>query len=124
VRAPRKPRRVYDHEGNEIPPATVASSRALGMNSVMAYCEAQGCFHRAIIPLEGWPEATAIPDMALRLQCSRCGSRNIKMMLNVRELYTRVDGVASPQAGSLGKRPKRGHRNCTGGERNGEASRV
>jgi hypothetical protein len=124
VRAPRNPRRAYDQDGNEIPPATVASTRAHGMSSVAAFCEAQGCGHDAVISLEGWPEATAIPDMALRLQCSRCGSRNIKMMLNVRELYTRVDGVASPQAGSLGKRPKRGHRNCTGGERDGEASRV
>jgi len=36
VRAPRNPRRAYDHDGNEIPPATVASARALGMGSVMA----------------------------------------------------------------------------------------
>ncbi len=64
------------------------------MNSVMAFCEAQGCFHAAVVALESWPEVTAIPDMALRLRCSKCGSPNIKMMLNVHELYATVHGVA------------------------------
>jgi hypothetical protein len=41
-------------------------------------------------------ETTAIPDMALRLRCSECGSRNIKMMLNVREMYATAHGVAPP----------------------------
>jgi hypothetical protein len=98
VRAPRNPRRAYDQDGTEIPPAIVASTRGLGMNSVMAFCEAQGCFHDAVVALEGWSEATAIPDMALRLRCSKCGSRNIKMMLNVRELYATVHGVAPPSS--------------------------
>ncbi len=97
MRAPRSPRRAYDQDGNEIPPATVASTRALGMSSVVAFCEARDCDHLAIIPLEGWPEATPIPDMALRLHCSHCGSRKIRVMLNVRELYTKVHGAGSPQ---------------------------
>jgi hypothetical protein len=63
----------------------------------MAFCEAQGCFHAAVVALESWPGATAIPDMALRLQCSKCGSRKIRMMLNVRELYTKVHGAGSSQ---------------------------
>jgi hypothetical protein len=66
------------------------------MNSVMAFCAAQACWHAAVIPLDGWPEATPVPDMALGLRCSKCGSRNIKMMLNVRELYTKVHGAGSP----------------------------
>ena len=66
------------------------------MSSVMVFCEAQGCGHDAVIPLKGWPEATAIPDMALRLRCSKCGSRKIRMMLNVHELYAKVLGAGSP----------------------------
>ncbi|HET6262487.1 MAG TPA: hypothetical protein VFG99_09650 [Chloroflexia bacterium] len=97
MRAPRNPRRAYDQDGNEDPPATVASTYALGMSSVMAFCEVQGCGHDAVIPLEGWPDATAVPDMALRLRCSKCGSRKIRMMLNVCELYTKVHGAGSPQ---------------------------
>ncbi len=97
MRAPRNPRRAYDQDGTEIPPATVASTRALGMNSVMSSCEAPTCGYSALIPLQGWPEATPVPDMALRLQCSKCGSRKIRMMLNVRELYTKVHGAGSSQ---------------------------
>jgi hypothetical protein len=91
------------------------------MSSVMAFSEAQGCFHRAIVRLEGWPEATAIRDMALRLRCSRCGSQNIKMMLNVHELYAKAYGVA-PQAVDLGKCPKREHKTNAGGEDDGDAA--
>lgn len=97
MRAPRNPRRAYDQDGNEIPPATVASTRVLGMSSVMTFCEAQGCWHGAVIALEGWPEATPIPDMALRLRCSKCGSRKIRMMLNVGELYVRAHRARLPK---------------------------
>ncbi len=83
----RNPRRAYDENGREIPPATVASTRAIGIATVTAFCEAQGCDHHAIVSLEGWPEATPIPDMALRLRCSSCGSRKIRMMLNVHDPY-------------------------------------
>jgi hypothetical protein len=96
VKAPRNPRRAYDRDGKEIPPATVASTRALGMTTVTAFCEAQVCWRDAVIPLEGWAEATPIPDMALRLRCSQCGSQDIKIMLNVHELYATVYGVAPP----------------------------
>ena len=88
MRAPRNPHRAYDQEGKEVQPATVASTRVLGIATVAAFCEAQGCDHHAVIPLEGWPEATPIPDMALRLWCSRCGSRKIRTMLNVHDPYT------------------------------------
>jgi hypothetical protein len=63
------------------------------MNTVSAFCEAQGCFHDAVIPLDGWPDDMAIPDMALKLRCSKCGSRKIKMMINVTELYARTPGT-------------------------------
>ena len=71
--------------------------RALGMTTVASFCEAQGCGHDAVISLEGWPKATPIPDIALRLRCSECGSRKIRMMLNVREMYAKAYGVAPPK---------------------------
>lgn len=90
---PRNPRRSYDENGNEIPPATVASSLAEGFKTVMAYCEAEGCFHGAEVPLDGWPLDLPVPDMALKLRCSQCGSRRIKMTINVTELYARTPGT-------------------------------
>lgn len=90
---PRNPRRAYNEDGSEIPPATVASTRAQGIKTVAAFCEAQRCGHDATIPLDGWPDETPIPDMALKLRCSKCGSRSIKVMLNVVEMYTRTEGT-------------------------------
>lgn len=89
----RNPRRAYNYKGDEIQPATVASTRALGMTTVMAYCEAPNCYHGAVIPLDDWSGEMAIPDMALRLRCSKCGSRKIRMMLNVTELYAKAHGI-------------------------------
>jgi hypothetical protein len=93
VSAARNPRRAYDEKGKEIPPATVAAVRELGMATVMAFCEAQNCYHDAVIRLDVWPEETAIPDLALQLRCSKCGSRKIRMMLNVTELYAKAHGI-------------------------------
>ena len=39
-----------------------------------------------------------IPDMALHLRCSKCGGRQIKVMINVKELYAKAYG-----AGKVGK---------------------
>jgi hypothetical protein len=94
VKPPRNPRRAYGENGNEIQPATVASTRAQGMNTVVAYCEAQGCGHGATIPLDGWPDDMAVPDMALRLQCSKCGGRKIKVTLDVIALYAKTPGAS------------------------------
>lgn len=93
MRSSRNPRRACDENGREIQPATVASIRAQGMNTVAAYCEATGCGYDAIIPLNGWPDETAIPNMALRLRCSKCGSRKIKMMIDVVALYAETPGT-------------------------------
>ena len=92
MRGPHNPRRAYNRDGNEVLPATVASTRALGVTTVTAFCEAKDCWRDAVIPLEGWPEATPIPDIALRLRCSKCGSRKIRMMLNMWEMYTKAHG--------------------------------
>jgi hypothetical protein len=91
---PRNPRRAYNEDGREIPPATAASTRAQGMKTVSAFCEAHGCGHDAIVPLDGWSANTPIPDMALKLRCSKCGSRSIKVTLNVVELYSKTHGTS------------------------------
>lgn len=90
---PRNPRRAYDEHGNEIPPATVASTRAQGMNTVSAFCEARGCGHDATISLDGWPDDIPIPDMALKLRCSHCGGKTIKIMIDVVALYAKTPGT-------------------------------
>jgi len=40
-----------------------------------------------------------IPEMALKLKCSKCGGRQIKMMINVVELYAKAHGVVPPRGG-------------------------
>lgn len=93
MRPGRNPRRAYDADGNEIPPVTVGQSLAEGYRTVMAYCEAHNCGHGAEVPLKGWPPRLPVPDMTLRLRCSKCGSRRIRMMVNVKELYARAHGA-------------------------------
>ena len=90
---PRNPRRAYDENGNEIPPVTVARSLAEGYRTVMAYCEAHNCGHGAEVPLKNWSPDLPVPDMALRLRCSKCGSHRIRIMVNVKELYARAHGA-------------------------------
>jgi hypothetical protein len=94
---PRNSRRAYNEDGSEIPPASVASTKAQGMRTVSAFCQANGCEHDAVAPLDGWPEETPIPDMSLKLRCSKCGSRSIKVMLNVVELYSMAHGAVPPR---------------------------
>ncbi len=89
----RNPRRAYDEHGSEIPPVTVGQSLAEGYRTVMAYCEAHNCGHGAEVPLKGWPLNLPVPDMALKLRCSQCGGRRIRMMVNVRELYAKAHGA-------------------------------
>jgi hypothetical protein len=93
VKTGRNPRRAYDADGDEIPPVTVGQSLAQGFMTVMAYCETHNCGHSAEMPLKGWPTDLPVPDMALRLRCSKCGSRRVRMMVNVAELYARAHGA-------------------------------
>jgi hypothetical protein len=76
------------------------------MKTVLAFCETNGCGHDAIVPLDGWPDETPIPDMSLKLRCSKCGSRSIKVTLNVVEMYARTHGTSftSKNPASLSQR--------------------
>jgi hypothetical protein len=67
--------------------------------TVAAFCEAQGCGHDAIVSRDGWPEDMPMPDMALRLRCSNCGSQKIKTTIDVVALYARTPDVGSSPFG-------------------------
>ena len=53
---------------------TLANMREQGNRDVLAYCEAQSCGHAGRINCDDLP----VPDMALRLRCSKCERRQIK----------------------------------------------
>lgn len=68
----RNSRRAYDAEGREIAPMPLSNMREHGVRSVEATCEY--CKHEAIINVDSLPEGLYVPDVALRLRCSACGS--------------------------------------------------
>ncbi len=82
----RNPRRAYDGEGTEIPPMTLGNMRAHGIRSIDAYCQAIGCGHASTLNVDGLPDELPVPDVGLRLRCSRCGSRSIQTRPNWAEL--------------------------------------
>ena len=79
----RNPRRAYDAEGREIAPMTLANMRENGVGSIQATCEA--CTHEATVDVSGLPEDVFVPDVALRLRCSGCGSKHVVTRPNWRE---------------------------------------
>ena len=58
-----------------IPPMDLANMRANGVRSVEARCEACGC--EAAFNCDEFPADLPVPDVALRLRCSGCGSKRI-----------------------------------------------
>ena len=63
-----------------------------GFATVMAFCEAPRCGHSAAVDLAGLPPDLPIPDIALRLRCFACGRQEIKIHINVHELYAMAWG--------------------------------
>jgi hypothetical protein len=57
---------------------TLGNMRAQGIRDVVAHCEAIECHHSAAVNVDALPEDLPVPDVALRLACSRCGARQIK----------------------------------------------
>ncbi len=74
---PGNPRRAYDAEGREIEPMTLANMREHGVRSVEASCQEIGCGNEGSINVDHLADDLPVPDVALRLWCSRCGSRNV-----------------------------------------------
>jgi hypothetical protein len=73
----RNPRRAYDADGHEIEPMTLANMREHGIRSVWAFCTMIGCGHEARVNVDALSDELPIPDVALRLRCSRCGRRSV-----------------------------------------------
>src|SRR3712207_4973554 len=68
-----------------IPPMTLGNMREHGVRSVQAHCQESGCGHSDSLNVDGVPDDYPVPDIALRLRCSRCGSRNVKTQPDWRE---------------------------------------
>lgn len=58
-------------------PLTLASMRAMGVRSIEAVCSVTLCGHSGRIDASGLPDALPVPEVALRLGCSRCGSKSV-----------------------------------------------
>jgi DNA-directed RNA polymerase subunit RPC12/RpoP len=69
------PRRAYNADGSVIAPMDLANMRENGVRSVEARCEA--CGHEAVVNCDALPADLPVPDVALRLRCSGCGSKRI-----------------------------------------------
>jgi hypothetical protein len=53
----------------------LANMRQSGVRSVEAICEA--CWHEAVVNCDALPADMPVPDVALRLKCSACGSKQV-----------------------------------------------
>jgi hypothetical protein len=92
----RNPRRAYDAYGREIEAPTIRHHLERGC-SLEAVCDA--CRHDAVIDVSEFPLDLPCPDVALRLRCSACGSKRIRIRMNMVEYYEvlrQVTGWQSP----------------------------
>ena len=56
-------------------------------------CEEIGCGHEGSVNVDHLPDDFPVPNVALRLRCSACGSRNVKTVPNWNEgTWAREDG--------------------------------
>jgi hypothetical protein len=85
TRPPRNPRRSYDADGHEIPPMPLGNMREHGVRSVAAICRVVGCGHSGSVNVDNLADDFPVPDVALRLRCSVCGSQHVKTTPNWRE---------------------------------------
>jgi len=76
---------LYDKDGREISPMTLADMRGLGARSVEATC-AQ-CAHEAAVNVDALLADVPVPDVSLRLRGTACDSRRILVRLNIGEVY-------------------------------------
>jgi hypothetical protein len=97
MRSSRSPRRAYDATGAEIAPMTPGNMREHGVRAIDAFCKAIGCGHAATLNVDDLPNELPVPDVSLRLRCSKYGSRSIHTRPNWTEM----------QADGMGARPMR-----------------
>jgi hypothetical protein len=43
------------------------------------------------VDVSGFPDDFPVPDVALKLRCSACGSKQIRVMMNMLEFYTGIE---------------------------------
>ena len=91
----RNPRRWYDSDGIEQPPATIANSKANGARGLLVYCE---CGHSGAMPFDGLVDDLPVPDVALRLVCSSCGRKD---RISTRPDFLGVHTGAGPKLRSV-----------------------
>jgi hypothetical protein len=89
MRPRRNPRRAYDKDGDEIPPATIAHLKADKCRTVAAFCD--DCRHEGIVDVSGFPGDSPVPDVALKIRCSVCGSKQVRVMMNMLEFYKAIE---------------------------------
>lgn len=63
------------------------------------YCHGRGCHHSAVIATDRFPADLPFPDLALRLRCSVCGSRDVGVMMDMAVHYARCRSGFGPATG-------------------------
>ena len=63
--------------------------KALGCRTLMAECD--DCHREAVVDVSGFPNALPVPDVALKLRCAQCGSKSIRVRLNIAEYYEALE---------------------------------
>ena len=63
---------------------TLGNMRSIRVRSVSATCDAT---HEGVVNCDRWPDDLPMPDVALRLRCSQCGSKAIRAALHMPEYY-------------------------------------
>jgi hypothetical protein len=97
MRRPRNPRRAYDANGREIPPATLGYLRKNDRRTVEASCHE--CQHSSVVNVDTFPNSFPVPDVALKLRCSACGSKHVTTTLNMKEHYEAMHRATGWSAG-------------------------
>ena len=77
---PRNPRRAYDKDGREYPPSHDGARRNHGINTLWATWAEDRLGQAAKIDASRFPDDMPVPDVGLRLRCSKCGGRNVQTM--------------------------------------------
>jgi hypothetical protein len=96
-----QPGRAYDHDGNEIRPMSLGNMREHGVRSVAAHCQESSCGHSGTVNVDGLPDDFPVPDVALRLRCSRCGSTGLARRTMGTGLRTIASFPALPIRGGI-----------------------
>ncbi len=88
VRRGRNPRRPYNEEAREIAPHMVGAAQAAGETTTAVSCHSRRC--TVIIATDRIPDDLPSPDLAIRVHCSACGSRDASVMTDMQAHYAGI----------------------------------